>query len=544
MDQLDLPLLERQPMSGRREVWPETYRQLSSRDPADLTPDQLEDLADSAWLVCRLAESLGVRQQVYARYHEIHDDRPAARTAWRLFWDHLYNGDRAVALGWLRRANRHLAAIPESAEHGFVALAESEIALNRGAADEADAHATRAVDIGERHGSPSVVALGLTLRGRALIAQGKLEEGCAALDEAMTLVLSGRLDVFFTGAVYCTVIAECLDVADMQRASEWTDAARAWCGSLPVVTPYHGICRIHRGEVLGLRGSWTEAENEIRTAAEELTAFKPRSAAEALYALAEIRRRRGDLAAAEHSYLQAHELGRDPQPGLALVRLAQGRTTVASAGLRTALADRSMSLVRRAHLLAAQVSVALAAGDQVHAREAAQELSSIADVLGRPAVVGMAAVARGEVRLAGNDAGGAMADLRVALAAWRNLQLPYEEAHAHLLMGKAAKAMGDEEGARLEIQTARAGFERLGARRDAHQAAASIPGRSDRIAGLTAREAEVLRLVAAGMSNRQIGQALAISEYTVARHLQNMFVKLGVSSRAAATAIAVAQQLA
>jgi ATP/maltotriose-dependent transcriptional regulator MalT len=526
------------------EVWPDTYRRLSSRDYADLTPDQLEALANSAWLVCRLDESLSARQQVYARYHEIHDDRSAARTAWRLFWDHLYNGDRAVALGWLRRANRHLAAIPESAEHGFVALGESELALNRGAADEADAHATRAVDIGERHGSTSVVAFGLTLRGRALIAQGRLEEGCAALDEAMTLVVGGRLDVFFTGAVYCTVIAECRDVADMQRASEWTDAARGWCMSLPVVTPFHGVCRIHRGEVLGLRGFWTDAENEIRAAAEELAAFKPRSAAEAFYALAEIRRRRGDLTDAEHCYLQAHELGRDSQPGLALLRLAQGRATVASAGLRTALADKSMSLVRRAHLLAAQVSVALAAADPEHAREAARELSSIADVLGRPAVVGMAAVARGEVRLAGKDAAGAMADLRLALAAWRDLQLPYEEAQAHLLMGKAAQAMGDEESARLEIQIARAEFERLGARRDAHQAAAATLGRADRIAGLTAREAEVLRLVAAGMSNRQIGQALAISEYTVARHLQNMFVKLGVSSRAAATAIAVSQQLA
>jgi Bacterial regulatory proteins, luxR family len=167
-----------------------------------------------------------------------------------------------------------------------------------------------------------------------------------------------------------------------------------------------------------------------------------------------------------------------------------------------------MSLVRRAHLLAAQVSVAVAAGDQEHAREAAQELSSIAEVLGCLAVVGMAALARGEVRLVGDDAGGAMADLRVALAMWRDLQLPYEEAQAHLLIGKAAQAVGDEEGAWLEIQTARAGFERLGARRAAHQAAAGIPGRPDRIAGLTAREAEVLRLVAAGMSNRQIGQAL------------------------------------
>jgi ATP/maltotriose-dependent transcriptional regulator MalT len=152
-------------------------------------------------------------------------------------------------------------------------------------------------------------------------------------------------------------------------------------------------------------------------------------------------------------------------------------------------------------------------------------------------------MARGEVQLAGNDAEGAMSDLRVGLAVWRALQLPYEEAQTHLLIGKAAQAMGDGEGAWLEIQTARVGFERLGARRDVHRAAAATPGRADRFAGLTARETEVLRLVAAGMSNRQIGQALAISEYTVARHLQNMFVKLGVSSRAAATAIAVSQQL-
>ena len=530
-------------MSGRREVWPETYRRLSNRDPSDLTPDELEVLADSAWLVCRLQESLDARQRAYAGYQVAQDDRSAVRTAWRLFWDNLYNGDKVVALGWLRRAHRHLVGVPESAEHGFVALAESELALNRGAGDQAHAHAVHAIEIGERHGTPSLVAFGLTLRGRALIAQGRLEDGCAALDEAMTLLLSGQLDVFFTGAVFCTVIAECSDIADMERAAEWTEAARAWCVSLPVVTPFHGICRIHRGEVLGLLGSWTEAEDEIRTAGEELTAFKPRSAAEALYALAEIQRRRGDLAGAEHSYLRAHELGRDPQPGLALVRLAQGQSTAASAALRTALADQSTSLGRRADLLAAQVSVALAAGDQECAREAADKLSSIAGALDRPAVIATAAFARGALQLASNDAEGAITDLHSALAIWRDLRLPYEEAQAHLLLGKAVQAMGDEEGARLETQAARAGFERLGARRDALRASAALARRPDQLAGLTAREAEVLRLVAAGMSNRQIGQALAISEYTVARHLQNLFVKLGVSSRAAAAAVAVGQQL-
>lgn len=203
-----------------------------------------------------------------------------------------------------------------------------------------------------------------------------------------------------------------------------------------------------------------------------------------------------------------------------------------------------MNLGRRADLLAAHVSVAIAAGEYEVARQAVHELSSIAGALNRPAVIAMAALARGVLRLAENDAEGAVGELRVASATWRELRLPYEEAETHLMLGKAVHAMGDEEGARREIQTARAGFERLGAHRDAHRAMAALAGRPDRLAGLTEREAEVLRLVAAGMSNRQIGQALAISEYTVARHLQNLYVKLGVSSRAAATAVAIAQQLA
>ena len=528
-------------MSRRsRELWPAAYDRLSGSDPADLTPQELESLADSAWMVCRLDESLTARQRAYAGYQEAHEDQSAARTAWRLFWDNLYNGDAVVARGWLRRARRHVHVIAESAERGYVALADAELALNRGLGSEAEAHAIRAVDIGERHGAQDVVAFGLTLTGRALIAQGQLDEGCAAMDEAMTLVLGGRLDAFFTGAVYCAVIAECRDVADMQRASEWTDVARAWCASLPVVTPFHGICRIHRGEVLGMRGAWEEAEAEIRAAGDELAAFKPRSAGEAFKALGEILRRRGDLGGAEHSFLRAAELGQDPHPGLALVRLAQGQSDVASAALRAALADTSASRLRRAALLAAQIDVSLEARDLALARAAAHDLTSIAQAFDRPVVSAMAAQARGAVQLADNDAGSAMAELRAAATTWRELGFPYEEAQARLLVGKAALANGDEEGGRLEIRTARAGFERLGARRDARRAAAAIDGRADGLTGLTAREAEVLRLVAAGMTNRQIGQTLAISEHTVARHVQNTFAKLGVTSRAAA-AVAVTQ---
>jgi ATP/maltotriose-dependent transcriptional regulator MalT len=530
--------------SASGETWAETYGRLRGVEPAAMSPEELEALADAAWLACRLKESYQARQTAYAGFLEQHADRPAARTAWRLFWEQLYNGSEAVALGWLRRSRRHLATIPDGPEQGYVALAESELALNRGSIEEAEARATDAVGIGERHQAPAIVAFGLTLHGRALLAQGRLEEGCASMDEAMTFALNERLDTFFTGAVYCTVIAECRAVADMRRASEWTDAAQAWCAALPGTTPYHGICRVHRGWVLGLRGDLEEAESELRAAGEELAAFKPRSAADAFATLGEIRRRRGDLTGAEESLLRAHQLGGDPQPGLALVRLAQGQTTVAAAALRAALAGASADPPTRARLLAAQVEAALAAGDRTLAHDAARELSSVADALDRPSTRALAEQARGAVSLASDDADGAIDDLRAARTKWDALGLPYEEAQARLLIGAATRALGDEEGARLEIQAARTAFERVGAHRDALHSSVLLVSGSDRPAGLTRREIEVLRLVAGGKSNRQIAQTLVISEYTVARHVQNILAKLGVSSRAAAAAFAVEHQLA
>ncbi|HET7928375.1 MAG TPA: LuxR family transcriptional regulator, partial [Actinomycetota bacterium] len=427
---------------GSDETWTETYERLGGRDPSLMSPEDLEALADAAWLVCRLGESYAARQRAYAGYVERHEDRPAARTAWRLFWEQLYNGSEAVALGWLRRARRHLTTIPDSVEQGYVALAESELALNRGSLDEAETSASDAVEIGEGYEDLAIVAFGLTLHGRALVAQGRLDDGCASMDEAMTFVLEERLDAFFTGAVYCTVIAECRAVADMRRASEWTDAAQAWCASLPDITPYHGICRVHRGWVLGLRGDLEEAENEVRAAGEELAAFKPRSASEAFSTLGEIRRRRGDLAGAEECFLRAHRLGGDPQPGLALVRLAQGHTAVAAAALRAALAGAPTDRMSRVRLLAAHVEASLAAGDQGLAKEATVELSAVVESLDLPAVRAAAEQARGAVALAAGDVRGAMADLRAARADWGALGFPYEEAQVRLLIGTAARSLG------------------------------------------------------------------------------------------------------
>lgn len=529
-------------VAASRGSWVDDYRRLSGADAAGLAAEELEDLADAAWMVCRLEESMATRQQAYVGYLEACENRPAARVAWRLFWEHLYGGETVVAMGWLRRARRHLTAVPEEAEHGFVALADAELALNRGSLDEAEVCASNAIELGDRHGAQGIVALGLTLQGRILIAQGRHDEGCASLDEAMTLVLSGQLDDYFAGAVYCAVIAECREIADIRRGSEWTAAARAWCASLPATTPFHGICRVHRGEILCLRGAWDEAEAEIRTAGDELAAFKPRSAAQAFAALGELCRRRGDFTGAEEAFRRAHQLGGDPQPGLASVRLAQGQAAAASTALRGALADTSRTPMERAQLLAAQVEAALTAGEVALAQDAVGELCSIAEGLDRPAAHARATLARGAVRLANQDPSSAMGDLRAACAIWRELGLPYEEAQTRLLIGSAARELGDEEGAMLEIEAARVGFERLGAGADVRRATAFLD-RPPRPAGLTAREVDVLRLLAAGRTNREIAAELVISEHTVGRHVQNMFAKLGVSSRAAATAFAVEHHL-
>lgn len=535
--------LEDTNVSASSGFWADDYRRLSSVDPAGLAAEEHEALADAAWMVCRLEESMASRHRAYARYLEAGENRPAARVAWRLFWDHQYGGESVVALGWLRRARRHLAAMPEDAEHGFMALAEAELALNRGSLDEAETRARHAIDVGDRHAAQGVVALGLSLQGRILIAQGRHDEGCASLDEAMTLVVSGQLDDYFAGAVYCALIAECREIADIRRGSEWTDAARRWCAALPATTPFHGICRIHRGEILCLRGAWEEAEDEIRTAGDELAAFKPRSAAEAFAALGELCRRRGDLTGAEEALRRAHRLGGDPQPGLALVLLARGQATSAAMALRGALADTSTSSMRRAELLGAQVEAALATGDVVLAEAAADELCSIAEALDRPAVHARARMAGGAVRLASGDPDGARVDLRAACAIWCDLGLPYEEAETRLLLGAAARAAGDDEAATLDLEAACGGFERLGAGADLQRASA-LRSVAPRPAGLTPRELDVLRLLAAGKTNRAIAEELVISEHTVGRHVQNIFTKLGVSSRAAATAYAMKRHLA
>jgi ATP/maltotriose-dependent transcriptional regulator MalT len=418
------------------------------------------------------------------------------------------------------------------------------VARHTGELDRAEELADRAIELGRRFRDPDVLAMAIHAKGLTLVAMGRVREGLALLDEAMAAVINGDLSSYFTGIIYCSVIAACLELGDIGRAGEWSDAAREWCDTLAPDSPFPPLCRVNRSEVARLRGSWSEAEAEALRAADELMAIESGPGGGSAFSqLGEIRRCVGDLAGAEAAFERAMELGDDPQPGLALLRLSQRKVEAARTALRSALAAERHP-PRRARLLGAQVEAALAAGAVDEARAAADELDAMAAATDFPAFAAAAASAVGAVALAEGDADGAIGSLRSATATWRDLRLPRETAATRSLLGRALLAAGDEEAARVELGAALAEFERLGAGPDVAMLRAALGAPAPLPGGLTAREVEVLRLVAAGRTNRDIAVELVISEHTVARHLQNTFAKLGVSSRAAATAYAFEHGLA
>jgi DNA-binding CsgD family transcriptional regulator len=509
-----------------------------------MDPPELEALADAAWWLSKADESIAARQRAYAGYASTGEPERAAWMAARLSIEHFLRGDPAVGAGWLMKAQRHAEEVPEGIGHGLLLIVEATVARYGGDLARARGLVDRAVDLGRRFGDPDLMAMGIHTKGILLILDGDVSAGVALLDEAMTSVVSGQLSPYFTGIVYCNVIGTCLEIADVRRADQWSEAARAWCETLPPESPFPGMCRVNRAEVARLRGAWQEAEAEATRASEELLGFDPRGAAQAIYETGEIRRRIGDLAGAEECFARAREVGFDPQPGLALLRSSQGNADAALTALRLAVHTTRESRLQHARLLAAMVDVALAVPDLDVATEAAEQLSALAAGSEAPILEATAATAAGAVQLAGGEPPAAVESLRHACEMWRDLRLPYEAARARMLFGSALRASGNEEDAGLELHAAVSAFERLGATPDARAAAALLSGRTALPRGLTPREAEVLRLVAAGRTNREIAAELVISEHTVARHLQNMFVKLEVSSRSAATAFAFEHGLA
>jgi DNA-binding CsgD family transcriptional regulator len=536
--------IEQARAAAKQGSWRASYELLRTRDPVELGPDDLEVLADAAWWLSRVDESIAARQQAYAGYAAAGDATRAATIAARLSIDHFVRGETAIGAGWLRKAQRHAADVDEGPGHGLLLLVEATVARFSGDLEGAMALTDRAAELGQRFRDPDLMAMAIHTRGLLLIALGDVIEGVSLLDEAMTSVVAGQLSPYFTGIVYCNVIGACLELADVRRAGQWSEAARTWCESLPSESPFPGMCRINRAEVARLRGAWSEAEAEATRASEELMSFDPMAAAQALHETGEIRRRMGDLAGAEACFARAREIGHDPQPGLALLRLAQGRVEAATTSIDHALAPVSDGRLQRARLLAAQVEIGLAASDDATADAAAVELAELAEPGTTAVLEAMALTARGAVDAARGESSRAVDALRRACTMWHGLRLPYERARARALYGLALRAAGDDDDAASELRAALSTFEELGAAPDAAAVARHLERPGTLPAGLTAREAEVLRLVAAGKSNREIATALVISEHTVARHMQNMFVKLRVSSRSAATAFAFEHDLA
>lgn len=523
----------------RRRAWRDAYRTLLAAHRASpLDVDDLERLATSAYLIGREGDFQTFLDRAYHVHLETGDAERAARCAFWLGLTLFLRGEPGQAGGWLARSRR-LVEGRDCVEHGYLMLPTAEQHLGAGDGEAARSSAVRAIEIGERFGDPDLIACARHLQGRAFIRTERIHDGLTLLDEAMLAATTGELSPIMTGLIYCSLIAICHEVHALRRAREWTSALARWCDEQPQMVAFTGVCLVHRAQILQFSGDWAHAMEEVDRARERFSEAGGREPpAAAYYQQAELHRLRGEYARAEEAYRKAGQLGQDPQPGLALLRLAQGRTDAACSAVRRVLETRREPL-QRARLLPACVEIMLAAGDIEEAQDACHELAEIAQAFDTDVLVAMATQARGEVELAQHDPRAALGSLRRAFEAWRKVDAPYEAARVRTLMGLACRAVGDAEAAELELEAARAAFESLGATPDLKRIA-SLEGHgvSQRAHPLTPREIEVLRLISVGKTNRDIANELFLSERTIDRHVSNILTKLDVPSRAAATGYA------
>lgn len=533
--------------SFARHAWGDAQAQLAAADQvAPLGLEDLERLAQAAFLIGKDTESADAWARAHHESLRLDDAARAARCAFRLAFLHLNAGQVAQGLGWLARA-RHVLEDRQldCAERGYLLVPLALQSVDQG--DYATAYTTfsEAAAIAARFGDAELATMAQYGRGRALIGSGRTADGIALIDEAMVAIMSGQVSPGVVGALYCSAIEAWKGIFDLRRAQEWTAALSRWCDSQPDLVPFRGQCLVYRAEIMQLHGAWPDAMEETLRACERLSDQPGHPAAgAAFYQQAELHRLRGDLVKAEEAYRQASQLGRTPQPGLARLRLAQGQVDAAVAAMRR-LMDEKHDRATRAMMLLAYVDVLLAANDVPGARVASDELTRLAVEQHAPFLDAVSAQASGAVLLGQGDPRAALAKLRLAWTAWRQLEAPYDAARVRVLVGLACRALGDNDGAEMEFDAARLVFQQLGASTDLALLAdlSRIKEGSTSPGGLTAREVEVLALVATGKTNRAIAAELVISEKTVARHVSNIFDKLGVSSRAAATAYAYEHRL-
>ena len=447
--------------------WSDAFDALSQADRiSPLEADDLERLATAAYLLGRDDDYLAILERVYHQRADAGERRLAVRCGFWIGLRLLFRGETGHATGWLARAQRLLEPDDgECVERGYLMLPEIEQWLATGDYQSAFATATAAADIGERARDPDLTTCARHLQGKTHIRQGQVAQGLALLDEAMVAVSAGELSPVMTGLLFCSIIDLYQQVYALDRAREWTFALGRWCAAQPQMVAFTGVCHVHRVEIMQRHGSWRAAIEEARLAAERCRGTNRHAAAAACYQEAEVHRLLGEFAIAEASYASASGLGLQPQPGLALLRLAKGQIAIAVAAIRRAMKETTEPL-HRVRLLPAYVEIVLASGDLQDARDACRELEQIATSADARALRAMAAYARGAVDLADGKADAALVSLRRALETWLQAEMPYEVARTRVLIGLACRVVGDEEGAALELKAAETTFKQLGAAPD------------------------------------------------------------------------------
>jgi len=513
-------------------------------DVEPLGPDDLAGYSDALWWLGRMDEAVRVGAEAYRALLDEGRTLEAGRMALDIAVVHLLREDEPLASGWLEKVGRLVEDDPDSPLVGYFCLlveVEGRLDSVRCPPGEAiitpDAEAVldaarRVQECGRRFGDANLLATGLNGEGRVLLKLGRGDDGMARLDEAMVSVLSSEVDPVFAGHLYCNTMSACHEVVDVRRMRRWTDLTEDWVDTLPAAVLYNGICRVHRAQLLTVEGEWDRALDEATQVASDLETISMSVAAEAWYAIAEVHRLRGDRPGAEAAYREAHARGRDPHPGLALTWLDAGDTARAESSIRSALLAAGDDRLVAAHLHAAMVRIAHELGDLDAARVAAEALATTAGIYDSAGLRAMAATASGQVLAGDGRADEALGPLREACRVWGDLGAVHDAATTRSVLARVYRRLGDEASATMELERAAEVLHRLGAR----PALARLEpgdneaGEPDR-GSLTAREVEVLTLVAEGRSNRRVAEELFISDRTVARHLYNIFSKLGVGSR-------------